>query len=139
MVYVLARAGQANLSDLRYFSDTKGEGWKSAIAASLTGAAAAQAGDRSRASFAFGRAREILMGANPADYPDTDYGSFVRDLAGRLGDVLRQLGETLQNDRRLARTINRVAVANCRSSVAAAKASKCRRARCGSTARMFPD
>ena len=80
--YVLTRAGQANLSDLRYFSDTKGEGWKSAIAASLTGAAAAQAGDRSRASFAFGRAREILMGADPADYPDTDYGSFVRDLAG---------------------------------------------------------
>ncbi len=28
-------------------------------------------------------------------------------MAGRLGDVLRQLGETLQNDRRLARTINR--------------------------------
>ena len=28
-------------------------------------------------------------------------------MAGRLGDVLRQLGETLQNDRRLARTIDR--------------------------------
>ena len=28
-------------------------------------------------------------------------------MAGRLGDILRQLGETLQNDRRLARTINR--------------------------------
>ena len=30
-----------------------------------------------------------------------------RAMRGRLGDVLRQLGETLQNDRRLARTINR--------------------------------
>ncbi len=28
-------------------------------------------------------------------------------MAGRLGEILRQLGETLQNDRRLARTINR--------------------------------
>jgi hypothetical protein len=80
--YVLARAGQANLSDLRYFSDTKGGEWKSAIAASLTGAAASQAGDRSRANFGFNKAREILMGADPADYPDADYGSFVRDLAG---------------------------------------------------------
>ena len=37
--------------------------------------------------------------------------SIARDpeaaMAGRLGEVLRQLGETLQNDRRLARTINR--------------------------------
>ena len=30
-----------------------------------------------------------------------------RAMKGRLGDILRQLGETLQNDRRLARTINR--------------------------------
>jgi uncharacterized protein YfaS (alpha-2-macroglobulin family) len=80
--YVLARAGQVNLSDLRYFSDTRGGAWKTAIAAALTGAAAAQSGDRSRANYAFGRAREILLGADPADYPDTDYGSYVRDLAG---------------------------------------------------------
>ncbi len=47
--YVLAQMGQVNLSDLRYFSDTRGSEWNSAIAAALTGAAAAQAGDRSRA------------------------------------------------------------------------------------------
>jgi uncharacterized protein YfaS (alpha-2-macroglobulin family) len=80
--YVLARAGQANLSNLRYFSDTRGGEWTSAIAAALTGAAAAQVGDRSRANYAFGRAREILMDAKSTTYSDADYGSLVRDLAG---------------------------------------------------------
>ncbi len=80
--YVLSEMGQMNLSDLRYFSDTRGSEWSSAIAAALTGAAAAQAGDRSRATYAFGRARDILMAAKPEDYSTDDYGSFVRDLAG---------------------------------------------------------
>ncbi len=80
--YVLARAGQVNLSNLRYFSDTRGGEWTDAIAAALTGAAAAQVGDRSRANYAFGRAREILMSAKPSTYSDADYGSLVRDLAG---------------------------------------------------------
>jgi uncharacterized protein YfaS (alpha-2-macroglobulin family) len=79
--YVMARMGQVNLSDLRYFSDTRGSEWNNAIAAALTGAAAAQAGDKSRAVYALGRARAILMAANPATYTTDDYGSFVRDLA----------------------------------------------------------
>ena len=80
--YVLAHMGQVDLSDLRYFSDTKGGEWKTAIAGALTGAAAAQAGDRSRANYAFGRALAILSNANPVTYPSEDYGSYVRDLAG---------------------------------------------------------
>ncbi|HUO91786.1 MAG TPA: alpha-2-macroglobulin [Rhizomicrobium sp.] len=80
--YVLARMGQVNLSDLRYFSDTRGGDWNTAIAAALTGAAAAEAGDRSRATYAFGRARDLLMAANPVTYSSEDYGSYVRDLAG---------------------------------------------------------
>src|SRR5262249_37732038 len=80
--YVLSRAGQVNLSDLRYFSDTRGSEWNNAIAAALTGAAAAQSGDRSRASYAFNRAKDILMAAKPIEYSEADYGSFVRDLAG---------------------------------------------------------
>jgi uncharacterized protein YfaS (alpha-2-macroglobulin family) len=86
--YVLARAGQVNLSDLRYFSDTRGSEWNNAIAAALTGAATAQSGDRSRANYAFGRAREILMAAKPVDYTTDDYGSFVRDLAGSTALVV---------------------------------------------------
>jgi hypothetical protein len=80
--YVLAREGQVNLSDLRYFSDTRGSEWNNGIAAALTGAAAAQAGDRARANYAFNRARAILMDAKPLDYTTDDYGSFIRDLAG---------------------------------------------------------
>ena len=67
--YVLARTGQVNLSDLRYFSDTRGGEWTIAIAAALTGAAAAQVGDRSRATYGFDRARDILMSAKPSTYP----------------------------------------------------------------------
>ncbi len=80
--YVLAHLGQVNLSDLRYFSDTRGQEWNTAMAAALTGAAAARAGDRSRATYAFGRARDIIMSADPQRYSLDDYGSFVRDLAG---------------------------------------------------------
>jgi len=79
--YVLSRMGQVNLSDLRYYSDTRGSEWNNAIAAALTGAAAAQAGDKSRAVYALGRARAILMAANPLTYTTDDYGSFARDLA----------------------------------------------------------
>lgn len=80
--YLLARAGQVNLSDLRYFSDTRGPEWNSAIAAALTGAAAAEAGDRSRATYGFSRARDIAFRAKANTYTVADYGSLLRDLAG---------------------------------------------------------
>jgi uncharacterized protein YfaS (alpha-2-macroglobulin family) len=80
--YVLARAGQVNISDLRYFSDTRGPEMNTAIAPALTGAAAADVGDRSRAAYGFERAREIAMKADPSKYPTSDYGSLLRDVAG---------------------------------------------------------
>ncbi|HEX3674175.1 MAG TPA: alpha-2-macroglobulin [Rhizomicrobium sp.] len=80
--YVLSREGQVNLSDLRYFSDTRGSEWNNAIAAALTGAASAEAGDRSRANYAFTRARDIIANANRDTYTTDDYGSLLRDLAG---------------------------------------------------------
>ncbi|MBN9557482.1 MAG: alpha-2-macroglobulin family protein [Alphaproteobacteria bacterium] len=79
--YVLAEQAGLNLSDLRYFSDTRGPEMKTAIAAALTGAAAAQAGDNSRATVNFRRARDLLMAAKPAAYGHSDYGSLTRDLA----------------------------------------------------------
>ncbi len=82
--YVLARNGQANVSDLRYFSDTKVGGMKSGLAAALTGAAAAQVGDRSRAEYGFGKARALITGADPATYPHDVYGSLLRDLSGAV-------------------------------------------------------
>jgi len=80
--YLLARSGQVNVSDLRYFSDTRGPEWNTAIAAALTGAAAAEVGDRSRAAYGFKRARDIALRAKPNSYPVSDYGSLLRDLAG---------------------------------------------------------
>jgi uncharacterized protein YfaS (alpha-2-macroglobulin family) len=80
--YLLARSGQVNVSDLRYFSDTRGAEWNTVIAAALTGSAAAEVGDRSRATYGFNRAREIAYKAKPNTYPVGDYGSLLRDLAG---------------------------------------------------------
>ncbi len=82
--YVLARSGQANLSDLRYFADTRMSEMKTAIAAALTGAAAADVGDRSRATAAFNRARDLLADAKAVSYPTDDYGSLLRDIAGSV-------------------------------------------------------
>jgi uncharacterized protein YfaS (alpha-2-macroglobulin family) len=80
--YVLARLGQVNVSDLRYFSDTRGPEMNTAIAAALTGAASADVGDRSRAAYGFNKAREIVTSADPNKYPNADYGSLLRDVAG---------------------------------------------------------
>ncbi len=82
--YVLAANGQANVSDLRYFSDTKTAAMKSGLAAALTGAAASLTGDRARAEYGFGRARDIIVSADPATYPHDTYGSLLRDLSGAL-------------------------------------------------------
>ena len=80
--YLLARSGQVNVSDLRYFSDTRGAEWNTVIAAALTGSAAAEVGDHSRAAYGFNRAREIAFKAKLNTYPVGDYGSLLRDLAG---------------------------------------------------------
>jgi len=80
--YLLARTGQVNLSDLRYFSDTRGPEMNAAIGEALLGSAAYSAGDRSRAATAFNRARDIALRSNAFGYPVGDYGSLTRDLAG---------------------------------------------------------
>jgi uncharacterized protein YfaS (alpha-2-macroglobulin family) len=82
--YVLAASGDANISDLRYFSDTRVSKMNSALAAALTAAAAAEIGDRSRTEYGFNKARALLAGANPATYSHDIYGSLLRDLSGAL-------------------------------------------------------
>lgn len=103
--YVLAQNGQANVSDLRYFSDTKVAGMRSALAAALTGAAASQVGDRSRAEYGFRKARDLIEAANPASYPHDVYGSLLRDVSGTVAlaadsgkaDLLPQLLEKVKS------------------------------------------
>jgi uncharacterized protein YfaS (alpha-2-macroglobulin family) len=80
--YVLARIGQVNISDLRYFSDTRGPEMNTVIAPALTGAASAEVGDKARATYGFERARENASKSDPAKYSNADYGSYLRDVAG---------------------------------------------------------
>jgi hypothetical protein len=88
--YVLAENGQVNISDLRYFSDTRVGGMYSALAAALTGAAAAQVGDRARATYGFNKARDIIAKADVTSYATAytranfwfEYDSLLRDLSG---------------------------------------------------------
>jgi len=80
--YLQARTGQVNLSDLRYFIDTRGPEMNTAIGEALAASAAGQAGDRARAAFGFGKAREIALKGDAFTYPVGDYGSLLRDLAG---------------------------------------------------------
>ncbi len=80
--YLLARTGQVNLSDLRYFIDTRGPEMNTAIGEALAASAANQSGDRARASYGFGKARDIALKGTEFTYPVGDYGSLLRDLAG---------------------------------------------------------
>jgi len=79
-LYVLARAGRADLSDLRYFHDALLEETPSPLARAHIGAALAMMGDRARASSAFDRAEAALGWDNSGDYYQTP----LRDAAGVL-------------------------------------------------------
>lgn len=79
-MYVLARAGRADLSDLRYFHDTLLEGTPSPLAKAHIGAALAMMGDRARANSAFEKAIAALGWQNTGDY----YQTALRDTSGVL-------------------------------------------------------
>ncbi|MBI1212800.1 MAG: alpha-2-macroglobulin family protein [Alphaproteobacteria bacterium] len=80
--YLLARSGQVNPSELRYFADTRIEGMTNAFALGLMGTALTDIGDRSRANPAFAKARDIALHANDIKYGHDWYGSLLRDVAG---------------------------------------------------------
>ncbi len=77
-LYVLARAGRADLSDLRYFHDALLEGTPSPLARAHIGAALAMMGDRARAESAFQQAMQAVGWQNRGDYYQTN----LRDVAG---------------------------------------------------------
>lgn len=80
--YVLTRAGKANPSELRYFSDTRSEGMTNAMGLGFLGAALTATGDRARAAQVFTKARGLALESDPAKYGRSDYGSLLRDTAG---------------------------------------------------------
>jgi uncharacterized protein YfaS (alpha-2-macroglobulin family) len=79
-LYVLAKAGKADLGQVRYFNDARLSREPSPLARAQIGAALAHLGDRARARLAFRAAEEALGRGyrNTGDY----YQSPVRDLAG---------------------------------------------------------
>ena len=79
-LYVLARAGRADLSDLRYFHDALIDQTASPLAKAHIGAALSMLGDRARALSAFGKAMQAVGYQNTGDY----YQTSLRDAAGVL-------------------------------------------------------
>ena len=84
---VLAREGSANMGDLRYYADVKGEDFATPLAAAQLGAALAMYGDQTRADAMFAIAGRAL--AQTQETPDVrtfraDYGTSLRDAAGVL-------------------------------------------------------
>ncbi len=79
-LYVLARNGRASLGDLRYFSDSRLDEFKSPLARAHLGAAFSYFGDQLRSASTL----EAAMALFPAMKPDPlreDFGSGLRDVA----------------------------------------------------------
>jgi uncharacterized protein YfaS (alpha-2-macroglobulin family) len=101
-LYVLAKAGRADIADLRYFHDARLQGEPSPLARAQIGAALAHMGDAARARHAFEMAEAALGYRNIGDWYQTP----VRDLAGVLAlaaearqtDLVNRLAERLERD-----------------------------------------
>ncbi|CDL00754.1 conserved Large extracellular alpha-helical protein of unknown function [Magnetospirillum gryphiswaldense MSR-1 v2] len=90
--FLLARAGKANASDLRYFFDSAPP--KGAMAWAHLGAALDSVGERARAALAFDRARQALN-SNPSGYKPLPYGSYVRDVFA-VAAIMAEAGRSAQ-------------------------------------------
>ncbi|MBL8557975.1 MAG: alpha-2-macroglobulin family protein [Hyphomonadaceae bacterium] len=106
-LYVLAKAGKADVGQVRYFHDARMAREPSPLARAQIGAALAHLGDRARARSAFRQAEAAIGYRNTGDY----YQSVVRDTAGvialaaeaaatdpSLNEVVVRLSRRLQND-----------------------------------------
>jgi hypothetical protein len=103
-LYVLARAGQADRSRLRYMHDERLREIESPLARAHIAAGLAAMGDRARAASAFEAAVRGLGYDNPGDWYQTP----LRDRAGVLalaaeagfGDLVEELAQPLARDMR---------------------------------------
>ena len=101
-LYVLAKAGEADISRLRYLHDRELSNIESPLARAHIGAGLAYLGDRARAASAFKSAEQKLGYRNTGDYYQTP----LRDLAAivslageaQLPEVVGRLGERLGKD-----------------------------------------
>lgn len=74
-LYTLARAGQADIGDLRYYADTCLDRFQTSLARGQLGVALASYGDQARADYAFGLAEQPRI----TGVSLRDYGSDLRD------------------------------------------------------------
>ncbi|HVK82250.1 MAG TPA: alpha-2-macroglobulin [Verrucomicrobiae bacterium] len=88
-LYVLAKAGEADIGQLRYFHDNRLRNEPSPLARAHIAAALAHMGDRSRSRNAFRMAEQALGYRNVGDWYQTP----LRDLAGVLA-LAAEAGET---------------------------------------------
>jgi alpha-2-macroglobulin len=88
-LYVMAKGGQADVGQLRYWADAKLDAEPSPLARAQIGAALAHLGDRARSREAFAKAESALGYRNNGDWYQTP----VRDLAGVLA-LAAEAGET---------------------------------------------
>jgi hypothetical protein len=93
-LYVLAREGEADIGQLRYFHDSRLRDEPSPLARAQIGAALARMGDRARARNAFRMAEQALGYRNVGDWYQTP----LRDIAGVLA-LAAEAGETELVDR----------------------------------------
>ncbi len=100
---VLARAGAAQMGDLRYYADTKAEAFATPMAAAQLGAALAAYGDPVRADRLFARAGALLLTSPDRNQWRDDFGSGFRDraavltLAAEAGSNAIDLGSLTQS------------------------------------------
>jgi uncharacterized protein YfaS (alpha-2-macroglobulin family) len=101
---VLARAGVAQMGDLRYYADTKAQAFATPMAAAQLGAALAAYGDPVRADRMFVRAGDLLsLPPDEKEWRD-DFGSLLRDRAAVLA-LAAEAGSSAVNLGALAREL----------------------------------
>jgi uncharacterized protein YfaS (alpha-2-macroglobulin family) len=83
-LYVLARAGEAAIGDLRYYADTLPEAFDTPMAAAQLGAALAAYGERERSEAMFEQAVVLAAAGRDEGGWRADYGTDQRDRAALL-------------------------------------------------------
>jgi len=103
-IYVLARAGQAAIGDLRYYADVQAARFDTPLAAAHLAAALAAYGERTRAEAMFAQAQDLAL-TEPVDTGwRADYGTVLRDRAGLLA-LAAEAGSDVVDRQRLATLI----------------------------------
>ncbi len=99
--FVLARAGEAAIGDLRYYADELADRFDTPLSAAHLAAALAAYGERERSEALFARAEELALADVRDDGWRDDYGTVLRDRAGLLALAV-EAGSSVVDRARLA-------------------------------------